>query len=64
MFIYGGDDAQGGFERTECLSELACDVEGNGGNPESGTYPVCLRYGGRQHKPNVTIVSTRTFRSP
>jgi hypothetical protein len=40
MSVGGRDDAKGGFERTECLSSLACDIEENGGALEGGFYPV------------------------
>ena len=41
--INGGDCAQGGFERTESICGLLCDVEDDGGTHEGGVLPVSLR---------------------
>ena len=43
FLINGGDDTQGGFERTERLRRLLCDVEENAADLKCGVRPTSLR---------------------
>jgi hypothetical protein len=42
ILIDGGDDAQDGFERSECFRRSYCDVEGNSENSKSGVLQGSL----------------------
>ena len=42
ILIDSGDDAQDGFQRSECFRGPHCDVEGNPENSESGVLQVSL----------------------
>jgi hypothetical protein len=43
ILVDGGDNAQHGFQRSECFRGSYCDVEGNAENSTSGALPVALR---------------------